>query len=173
MKHAARRRVSWKGRNREASRGRPWAMIRKYWHAAEDWSATRAINAAINVADWRCTRRDPQLDALFMNDLKAYPLDLDWPVHHVLKGRLALFDEPIKGIGDSFFFLLMSGIRSIHVVRRCCWGFSFHNLIGRCLFGIEIAKLNWIAALSGELINRTPLVEYVAHAYGVYHWENY
>lgn len=43
-----------KQKEREMSGRHPSAMIRKYWHASDDWSATRVLNAAISVADWRC-----------------------------------------------------------------------------------------------------------------------
>lgn len=89
------------------SRRHPWAMIRKYWHAAEDWSATRALNAAINVDEWRCTRRDPQPDALFMNDLKAYPIWIS-TVRGVLKGGSAVWrsDKGHRWYSLLFFFFL-------------------------------------------------------------------
>ena len=51
------------------------------------------------------------------------------------------------------WFLLFFNERDTRSGRRRRWGFSFHNLIGRCLFGVEIAKSNWIAALSRALVN--------------------
>lgn len=49
----------------------------------------------------------------------------------VLKGG-SLFDDPIKGIGDSFF--------NEHGDTRQCRLDLADKQIGRCLFGVEIGK---------------------------------